>query len=37
MTSGLSLPRPSRAEVLTAVALVAAPFVLEFLGRHPIP
>jgi len=35
MTSGLSLPRPSRAEVLTAVALVAAPFVLEFLGAAP--
>lgn len=35
MSSGLALPRPSRAEVLTAAALVVAPFVLPYLGAAP--
>ena len=35
MTSGMAMQRPLKAELLTALGLVAAPFVLEFLGAAP--
>ena len=35
MTLGLWKQRPLKAELLTALALIVAPFVLEFLGAAP--